>query len=240
MSTVADTGASWARAAAQDLLGTGVAVAALDPREARGELLPAERPAVARAVESRRREFLAGRLAARRAMAELGLPAAAIPLGPDRAPVWPEGVVGSISHTGTACLAVVARAGTLRSVGIDLETDEPLPPELEAAICRPEEIAWLAAQPPAERGRLAKLIFSAKEAAYKCQYPLTRTLFGFEALRVRMDVERGTLDATFVHAIGPFAAGACLPGRVSVQSGHVLTAVALQSRSIVERAWTRP
>lgn len=222
----ADAAPAWAREAARRLLGAGVAVAALDPRIVEGELLPEERPAVARAVDRRRREFTAGRLAARHAMAELGVPVAPVPSGPDRAPIWPDGLVGSISHTAECCLAVVARRKTQAAVGIDLETDEPLPQGLAAEICRPEELDWLARQPPSERGRLARLVFSAKEAAYKCQYPLTGTLFGFETLRIEFG--DGTFRAIFAQPVGQFAAGSFLRGRFSMQAGQILNVVSLR------------
>jgi 4'-phosphopantetheinyl transferase EntD len=94
-------------------------------------------------------------------------------------------------------MAVVARAEHVRSLGLDVEPDAPLDPELWNEVCAPAEAAWLAAQPRARRGRLAKLIFSAKECAYKCRYPSSRKLLGFQEVRVRIDLAAACFEAVF-------------------------------------------
>jgi len=68
----------------------------------------------------------------------------------------------------------------LRSVGLDCEVIDSVDEELWSRICIPAEIERLAQLPPGERGRQAALIFAAKEALYKCQFPLTRQWVGFE------------------------------------------------------------
>ena len=89
----ADLAAALAR-----VLPPGVAVAVEDPAASAEGMFDAEARAVARAVPARRAEFAAGRRAAHRAMERLGVPAAPVAMGSDRAPVWPPGVIGSISH----------------------------------------------------------------------------------------------------------------------------------------------
>ncbi len=143
------------------------------------ELFPEERESIARAVPQRQAEFAGGRRAARAALRQLGLPDGAIPKGADRAPVWPEGVVASITHTEGLCLAMAARAEDWRGLGIDLEVDRPMRSELIPSIASLAELARLSPLPFASAG---VRIFSAKEAAYKAQYPLTAALFGFEAI----------------------------------------------------------
>ena len=68
------------------MLPPGLALAGSDPRAAPDRLWPAEATATARMTPARLREFAAGRRAARAAMAALGLPPAAIPMGATRAP----------------------------------------------------------------------------------------------------------------------------------------------------------
>jgi 4'-phosphopantetheinyl transferase EntD len=206
-----------------------VRTAAMDPREAREGLYPEEAIKVARAVEKRRREFVAGRVCARRAMAALGLPPAPILAGEDRAPVWPQGVIGTITHTDTYCAAAIAREGRgVRALGLDVEPDTPLNLALLKTIALPEERDAIAARPEAERGRLGKLLFSAKECAYKCQYALTRTFFGFSGMRVDLDLERGEFVAVFQREAGEFRPGDALRGKLLVEGGYVMTAMALR------------
>lgn len=171
-------------------------------------------------VPRRLAEFSAGRHAARAALAELGHAPVAIPQGADRAPVWPKGVAGSISHSRSACLAIASV--TQRGLGLDLEPDEPLSEDLWAAILLPDERrrAMVSADP----GRAAMLMFSAKEAAYKAQYPLTRQLFGFETLEIVAEGDQFRhFRAVFHEAVGPFALGEAISGRFAHAEGHVLT-----------------
>lgn len=160
-------------------LGPGVGVSVSDLQAGSGALYPDEQTAVARAVPKRQREFAAGRLNARRAMAQLGEPPRSVPCGLDRAPVWPAHLVGSISHTDDACVAVVGFKHTVGALGIDLETDRGLEPDLWASIATPAELCVAGGLPAERRARWMLRLFSAKEAVYKWQYPLSGRLLDF-------------------------------------------------------------
>lgn len=108
----------------------GVAVAVVDPEQVTEPLFPIEEAAVSRAVAGRRAEFAAGRQAARQALKALGYAPVAIPMAEDRAPVWPQGIVGSLSHCPAACIAVVAEAARIASLGVDIEPYDPLPEDI--------------------------------------------------------------------------------------------------------------
>lgn len=183
--------------ALHNLLGPGIGVGVIDPKAPDGDLWPEEASAIAKAIPKRQLEFTAGRVAARRAMAGLGLPPAPILMARDRAPVWPPGLVGSISHCDTACVAAVAPVALLHSIGIDIETAIPLAPELWDIVLSPSEYIWLKQQPAVTRGILAKRIFSAKEAVYKAQYPLTGQMIGFGAVAITPNPDASTFTATF-------------------------------------------
>ena len=148
-------------------------------------LLPAEAACLASgAVEKRRREFAAGRLCARRAIAELGIQDFALRVAQDRQPLWPDSLVGSITHTGGLCAAVVAPKTCLDAVGLDSEVVGGVAPDIWPTISVPSELAWLESLPVAQRAAAVTLIFSVKEAFYKCQYPVTAEWLNFEDLRV--------------------------------------------------------
>lgn len=209
-----------------------IRTAEMDPGTAEDTLLPGEQAAIVHAVEKRRREFIAGRTCARQAMAALGEHPAPILQDENRAPIWPQGLVGCISHTDTWCAVAVARtADGFRSLGLDIESAAPIKPELLRVICLPEERAYLDSQPAAERGLLGKLIFSAKECAYKCQYPLSRTFLDFHAMRIYPDLAGGGFVAVFLRDAGPFASGDELRGRLLVDQGYLMTAMTLTIRT---------
>lgn len=217
------TGADHVARLAKTLAGPGIAVAATDAHE-RHPADPDESVAIARAVPARQREFHGGRAAARQAMAQLGLRRQPIPMGPDRAPVWPAGVVGSITHAKGICLAGVAPVEKWAMIGIDLEAAQALDADLVGEICDRKEHAWAATQP--DPGLAAKRIFSAKEAAYKAQYPSSRAILGFDAMHVTMGAS-GRLSAEFRCDATPFRKGMTLRGRQSIEGGWLVTLVTM-------------
>lgn len=185
---------------------------------------PEEARCVAQAVGKRRREFLTGRACAHEALSALGAAPAPLLAGPDRLPVWPQGFIGSITHTDRACAAAAGRTGgDLRSIGIDLEPAEDLPTDLWETVCRPEERAWLDSAPSAGRGLLARAIFSAKECAFKAQFPLTRAMLEFEEIAVEIDLARGAFRASFLSG----APQASATGRVRLANGLLASALSL-------------
>lgn len=198
-----------------------------DPRD----LYAVEYEYIKHAVAKRRREFAAGRSMARAALRRLGVDAQAVPCAPDRSPQWPRGVVGSISHSGSWCAVAVARSTDVHALGIDVEDDRPVSVELMASICAPRELEWLQCQPHHERGVLAKVIFSAKEAVFKAQYPLTKSFVEVRDLTVKLDLLAQTWSATFEPGQQPEACPwQTLRGRWIRRSGEVATATAMTQR----------
>lgn len=192
-------------------------------------LFDAEEPLVARAVEKRKWEFRAGRHCARCALGALGVPEAAILIGSDRAPLWPAGVVGSITHTGAGsrafAAAVVARASEVRALGVDAELAEPLGENLLPRVLVPAEQAFVDTLDGRERGLIAMLYFSAKEAFYKCQYPLTQRFLGFHEVQVTFELERNRFRAQLLDA--PPNDAFSISGRFSLSDDLIVTAVEL-------------
>ena len=195
--------------------------------------LPEEEPLIAKSVAKRRNEFITVRHCARQALAELGVPPAPILKGDRGEPCWPDGVVGSLTHCAGYRGAVVGRAASVRSVGIDAEPHDVLPDGVLGAIALDEERHEIAALP----GGLHwdRILFCAKEATYKAWFPLTRRWLGFEDAHIVFDVDpsgRGGTGA-FVSTIlvdGDALSGpplTALRGRWSVDRGLVLTAIVL-------------
>jgi 4'-phosphopantetheinyl transferase EntD len=119
-------------------------------------------------------------------------------------------------------------------VGVDVEEATALDPLLVAEICTRSEQRWLGQQPPSERGLMAKLIFSAKEAAYKAQYPISRVVFGFDVLEITIDRDRTRFEAVFQSSQGSIPAGAVLVGSYAHAAGLLVTGVAIR-QSEMER-----
>jgi 4'-phosphopantetheinyl transferase EntD len=180
---------------------TGLAATPITERPA--AVFAAEERLIARAVNKRRNEFRAGRVAARQALAQIGGAPAAILAHPQRDPIWPLGFIGSITHCEqlALALALAAPASRYEAVGIDLESDSVLPQHLSATVCRADE-----------RSRQreltqfgvdhAKLCFVAKEAVFKAIFPRRRTALQFAQLRVSFHVPDRTFRVDIADAPG--------------------------------------
>ena len=170
----------------QALFAPGVVAAALHGPGDVTQLLPAEADSLGRASPQRAAEYAAGRECARLALAHLGITGFAVLPAPDRRPVWPAGVVGSITHTRGLCAAVVAPRSVFRGLGVDTEIIGNVHADLWPRICVPAEISWLESLPLAHRAAAAALVFAAKEAFYKGQSPLTDEWLKFADLAVQV------------------------------------------------------
>jgi 4'-phosphopantetheinyl transferase EntD len=180
----------------QDLFPEGVVAAEMrEPGDA-ADLWLAEAECVRHAVPNRVREFAAGRTCARRALRELGIEDFVLLAGQDRQPIWPSSIVGSITHTAGFCAAVVAPRRLFAGVGIDSEQVDKVSRDLWDTICRPEEASWRDTLPHEQQKAAAALLFSAKEAFYKCQYPLSGEWLDFHDLHV-VPVDFGVRSGQF-------------------------------------------
>jgi 4'-phosphopantetheinyl transferase EntD len=180
-------------------------------------LKPEELRSIERAVPKRIGEFAAGRQCARRALAEMGFVDALIPVAADRQPVWPPGVVGSITHTAGLCAAVVASETRMAAVGVDTELASAVKPDLWETICVAEESAWIGALAPPERAAAVAMLFSAKEAFYKCQFPLVGERLNFDDLCVSALAWGRGYGAFSMRPQRPLALSAHIDGLESLQ-----------------------
>ncbi|MCB9891488.1 MAG: 4'-phosphopantetheinyl transferase superfamily protein [Planctomycetes bacterium] len=171
-----------------------VVVESADPAEVDGPLFEEEERAVARAVNGRRIEYRAGRVLARRALERIGCTPQAILSGADRAPIWPANVVGTITHTRGLCAVAVARSADVASLGCDVERTRRMREGVIDKVLTEGERARLGRGCAAFRAVEATLLFSAKEAFYKCLYPLRPRFVGFQEVEVELDLERSTFQ----------------------------------------------
>jgi 4'-phosphopantetheinyl transferase EntD len=194
--------------------------------------LPDEEPLIAKSVAKRRNEFITVRHCARLALDQLGQPPAPILKGEKGDPRWPDGIVGSLTHTAGFRGAVVGRRPGLRSVGIDAEPHDVLPHGVLDAISLADERAELKDLPTGLHWD--RILFCAKEATYKTWFPLTERWLGLEDAHITFEVTSDSGDAGVFESrilIDPAALSGppltLLRGRWSVSGGLVLTGIAL-------------
>ena len=202
---------------------------------------PEEATQVAGAIAKRRVEFAAGRACARRALTQLGIDSFVLKNGSDRAPRWPPGVVGSISHAGGVpggfCAVVVGRSRDVLALGLDIEVAAAVAPELWPRVANPRELAWLESQDPSERRGLATILFSAKECFYKARFPLCGEFLEFGEVEVALDPAGSTFEAGLTVARAGVAALPRCKGRYIGVDGFVITGIAVSPSDEIRSAF---
>lgn len=196
-----------------------------DPAEPSLPLFAEELKFVESAVDKRRLEFGRGRECARAALRRLGLADAPLLSGRQREPLWPAGVVGSITHTRGLCVAAVAWQKSYAGVGIDVEPAEPLSLAIAERVATEAEMSSLGALSPL---LAARLIFSAKEAFYKCQFYRTRQYLGFFDVSIELEPQ-GDFSARLLIDAGSIVQGRCFRGRWRQRDRFLFTAIYMPS-----------
>lgn len=144
------------------------------------------------AINSRKKEFVAGRLCAFRAAEKLSLSLTSLKVGKNREPLWPSDIVGSISHTKRMAISVIDSSQSSRALGIDIEEiiTQEKSATIEKMVATKKDLAFLKLF--SQKREAYTVLFSAKEALYKLLYPLCQEFFGFQEAELKaLDMDRG-------------------------------------------------
>lgn len=213
-----------------DLFPPGVLAASAAIGSDTDPLFPEEARLVEAAVAKRRHEFAAGRRVARALLARLGEPPRPLLRDAHRAPVWPNDVVGSISHAADRVAVTLTRIGSVRGLGLDLEPAAPLERELWPRICTGAEIEHFRASPLRAPGLSVRIAFSAKEALYKCVHPFVLRFIGFHEVELTIHGDGGFEAQIPVDVERALPRGFALSGRYRVTSGWISAGASLVRR----------
>lgn len=159
--------------------------------------------------------FIAGRLAAHAALRAAGATPAAILRGPNGEPLWPEGFVGSISHTRGMAVAAIGLSTDYAGLGIDIESrNRVMETRVQRLVCHPNELAWQDDKSIFPVQNIIALI-SAKEVIFKAYFPASQVRLGYQDAQLQ-PVEQG-MEARITY---PFA-GAGFPSRLSIRGALI-------------------
>lgn len=195
----------------------------------------AEEALIQKAVTKRKREFRAGRHCAHSLLKEAGVQCDALLKGRQREPAWPNGWVGSISHSNGLCVVAIAPETLYSGIGLDVEQATPLGEDIVDLICSPAEQdqltrqALLSGQEFASTP-LSKVIFSAKESVHKVYFPLNYHTLDFLDARVELDAGKGSFIAEILKPeADPAVPIKSLEGKFCIANNFVATFIALKS-----------
>jgi 4'-phosphopantetheinyl transferase EntD len=118
-------------------------------------------------------------------------------MGAGGEPVWPQGISGSLSHTATNTVVLIARSAHHASVGVDIDDQRLLSTAAAEELMTPDEVAVVLAQGWTSDIAIAQnLAFLAKEALFKYQYPITRKReLEFDDVHLKASEDTGVLAA---------------------------------------------
>ncbi|MDD5318590.1 4'-phosphopantetheinyl transferase superfamily protein [Acidithiobacillus thiooxidans] len=182
---------------------------------------------IASSVIKRRAEYLAGRYVAKLALERLGFFKCDIESDERRCPLWPIGIVGSISHAKNKALCAVWRTTHTDTIGIDIEywIAPYICSALEAQAADRTECDLLAACGLTYHKALT-LLFSAKESVFKALYPKVGYYFDFSAIRLAaIDTEAHMLIFVVNRMLGPYRKGFALSAAYKIFTGGVIVLV---------------
>ena len=210
------------------LLPESVVVATATDEGPSPELYPDEALDIRRAREKRRLEFATGRGCARAALRQLGIADFPVRVGTRRQPVWPSGIVGSITHCQGFCAVAVVYRGSVVGLGIDAELHGPLSEDVVTAICTPPETEWLSTFSDDPAGSWSKIIFSAKESIYKCLFPILGVELDFQDVSIQIDPPSGRFSITNIAQCGlELLNSSRFDGRFATSGSRVFTSAVL-------------
>ena len=189
-------------------------------------------PSVQRSVAKRQAEFLAGRLCARAALLQLQGLDCSPAIGEDRAPVWPSGICGSITHSTGHAAAIVAQKADWRGLGMDLENllNVERAERLAGEILTPAELKRMAAGRREQRALTVTLTFSVKESLFKALYPIVQQRFYFEHAEVLEWTDRGQVRLRLLTDLSSeWRNGSELDAQFAVKEGQLLSLVSIRA-----------
>ncbi|WP_051690970.1 4'-phosphopantetheinyl transferase family protein [Photorhabdus australis] len=181
-----------------------------------------------KAVNKRRAEYLAARYCARQLLAQLGQPAFNLISGTDRAPIWPQGICGSVSHSSHRTIVLAAPQTNNRLIGVDIETivSHQNMNEMIKMVLNNREISCLNNYhlPPEHMFTLA---FSVKESLFKALYPHVKRFFGFEVAEViALSLEDNEITLQLQETLtNHYPAGTLFRGQFIIYPQEILTLI---------------
>jgi len=184
-------------------------------------LWPEEEKYLRNVSQKRRWDFVTGRKCAYLALDAIGVEPIQVLSGDATEPIWPQDIVGSITHSKDYAAAAVARKSEMLSLGLDAETDELLPERVLARIGNEDEINWVRGDASNNFKNPGKILFSAKEATFKAWYPITHETLRFREAHISFEPNRNTFTVD-IKRQGPVTK---FFGTFSVDQGIILTAI---------------
>jgi enterobactin synthetase component D len=188
--------------------------------------------------KERKTEFLRGRKCAQEALKKLYAKDRGpwgkyeIGVNKDRSPSWPPGITGSITHNKNWIMSCVSYEKEVCGVGVDIENTlrfKTLKKVGSKIFAGKEERLGHSIENQMGHHDFLTLIFSSKEALFKCLYPLCKTFFYFkDAEIIKINLKEKRFTFRLEKNLGDvFKKGDLFEGRYEKVEDDLLTLVTL-------------
>ena len=187
----------------------------------------------------RENEYRISRQCARQALSQIdpAMSSVIIASNPDRSPLWPEGYVGSITHTDGYVAVVVALSRDVRAIGIDSEKRMSVETVKEIKDLVASKMEQALCTDMSQEQLFYTLIFSAKESVFKALYPTVKHMFDFTDVQLlRLDmIARVFRVILLADLCEEFPKGTEIEGRFEVSGGYVNTSVIMINQTCSDK-----
>jgi enterobactin synthetase component D len=178
----------------------------------------------------RKAEYLAGRIAAKYALDNAGYSSHEVTSGAYRQPLWPKGLIGSISHSDRQAIAAVMPVNHVlyQGIGIDIEAvmAPALADDVKQQILSAEELATVS-QIGVSFELALTIVFSAKESLFKAVFNDIQSYMEFsDASLIQLDRNGGFMLILTNAAFSQRVATRRFHGRYFVRNNEIMTVVA--------------
>jgi 4'-phosphopantetheinyl transferase EntD len=194
------------------------------------ELHPDERALTGKMAAKRLADFRASRYVASNALSQLGHSDFAILINQQRGPIWPPGIIGSLSHCSEIAVAVAIDDRSIASIGIDVEAYYEMEENLRKLICSEQEMKHLRSIGQPEL--MSKIVFSIKEAIYKCLNPLIQQWIDFKDVSIVLDKNKQTYVANLNSELTARLGCSTISGRWLINEQHVYSSCWIKQKQL--------
>lgn len=196
-----------------------------------GIIHPDEYAIIKNSVEKRKKEFIAGRLLVKQSLKAFGIKNFALLSGDNREPIWPENIIGSISHSNVYICTAISDCNSYEGIGIDLETRGKVGEDLINYILTENEKNWLKDLDENNQKNLHTIIFSAKESLYKCIFPLVHQFIDFQQVDIFIDQQNKIIEIKNIDGISGINLKLIRAGYLNFND-HILTYVTYKAKQL--------
>lgn len=183
-------------------------------------LLPEEEQLSLRMKTNRKQEFQAGRACARILLTDMGYINFPLLRGDYNEPIWPDTIVGSITHADGLCVVTIAKNTDFIGIGIDIEKFIDLESSILQSICTDHEIKYLSS---VSEPKLVSVFFSIKESIFKCVNPILHRWIDFTEIHTTINPETNQFTCRHVNNDEDMDIFSKISGKWSVIDEYVYT-----------------